>query len=215
MNMLSSFKSEDFDSDKLQKTLSLLELPIVGVDEVGRGCLAGPVYAAAVCFKSDNLPAGMTDSKLLSEPRRELIAEFIKTHHYYGIASASVEEVDELNILQASFVAMRRAVTELEKSMKGSTGVLLVDGHMPVKGYSGRQIPVVKGDLRVPMIAAASIVAKVARDHLMKEIDNEFPHFGFAKHKGYGSPAHRKVIAEQGPCLYHRKSFKGVKEYII
>jgi ribonuclease HII len=188
--------------------------PVVGVDEVGRGCLAGPVYAAAVCLKSDEHTQFFTDSKLLSEKRRDELAPLILQAHWVGVGFATVEEIDELNILQASLLAMKRAVLEVEIKMKMKTGHLLVDGNIKVPGLRCLQTPLIKGDLRCVAISAASIVAKVTRDSLMKNMGAQFPHYGFENHKGYGSPAHKKVIAEIGPCLHHRKSFSGVKEFL-
>lgn len=185
---------------------------VVGLDEVGRGCLAGPVYAAAVIFKSDRGVRSITDSKLLSEERREELAHIIRTEHLVGIGSASVEEIDEINILQASFLAMRRALAQLQVE----TACLLVDGHMKIPGLEGyEQHPIIKGDLRVKLIGAASIVAKVERDRMMKELGEKFPHYGFEVHKGYATPQHRAGIKKHGPCQWHRKSFGGVKEYLL
>ncbi len=185
--------------------------PVVGIDEVGRGCLAGPVYAAAVVFRSDKLADLVTDSKLLSEKRREELAELIIQEHHVGIACATVEEIDELNILQASLLAMKRAVEKLDIVR----GHLLVDGNMKIPNMQGfEQTPIIKGDLRVSLISAASIVAKVTRDRLMKELGREFPNYGFEKHKGYSTAIHKKSIAEVGPCQHHRKTFAGVKEFL-
>lgn len=193
---------------------SFLPAPVVGVDEVGRGCLAGPVYAAAVCLKSDYLVESLTDSKALSEKRRDILAPQIEEHHWVGIGFATVEEIDEINILQASFLAMRRAVLTLEKKMKLSTGHLLVDGSFQVPGITCKQTALVKGDLRCASISAASIVAKVARDQLMKGLSEKYPHYGFENHKGYAIPAHKKAIEKVGPCILHRKTFAGVKEHL-
>ncbi|WP_413578782.1 ribonuclease HII [Bdellovibrio sp. HCB290] len=185
--------------------------PIIGVDEVGRGCLAGPVYAAAVIFESAELQDLVTDSKLLSEERREELAVLIKQKHKVGIGSASVEEIDELNILQASLLAMKRAI----EALGVSGGHVLVDGNQKIPKLAGyQQTTVIKGDLRVAPISAASIVAKVTRDNLMKELGAKYPAYGFEGHKGYSTPVHKKSIVEHGPCEEHRKSFAGVKEYV-
>ncbi|MGZ3772305.1 MAG: ribonuclease HII [Pseudobdellovibrionaceae bacterium] len=185
--------------------------PVIGVDEVGRGCLAGPVYAAAVVFKSEALADLVTDSKLLSEERREELAELILKEHQVGIGSASVEEIDEINILQASLLAMRRAIENLNLK----TGHVLIDGNAKIPGLKGfEQTTFVKGDLRVAPISAASIVAKVTRDRLMKEYGVKFPVYGFEAHKGYSTPAHKENIGVHGPCEIHRKSFAGVKEHL-
>lgn len=185
---------------------------VIGVDEVGRGCLAGPVYAAAVSFNSDVLSDLVTDSKLLSEKRREQLADEILLHHQVGIAFATVEEIDELNILQASLLAMKRAVEKLEIK----SGHLLIDGNQKIPKMSGEfeQTTVVKGDLRVALISAASIVAKVTRDRLMKEMSLHYPQYGFEAHKGYSTVTHKKSIEHYGPCIHHRKTFSGVKEHL-
>ncbi|WP_415063724.1 ribonuclease HII [Bdellovibrio sp.] len=185
--------------------------PVIGVDEVGRGCLAGPVYAAAVIFRSDSLSDLVTDSKLLSEKRRDELAELILKEHQVGIGSATVEEIDEINILNAALLAMKRAVEQLGVS----SGHVLVDGNKKIPGLKGfEQTTVVKGDLCVAPISAASIVAKVTRDRLMKDLGVQYPHYGFEVHKGYSTPVHKQSIATHGPCLVHRKSFAGVKEFV-
>lgn len=185
--------------------------PVIGVDEVGRGCLAGPVYAAAVIFKSEALSDLVTDSKLISEKRRDEMAELILREHHVGIGSATVEEIDELNILNAALLAMNRAIQAL--GVKG--GHVLVDGNKKIPNLPGfQQTTVVKGDLRVAPISAASIVAKVTRDRLMKELGVQYPHYGFEVHKGYSTPIHKQSIVEHGPCVVHRRSFAGVKEYV-
>ncbi len=193
---------------------SLRPGPIVGVDEVGRGCLAGPVVAAAACLQSDELCEGLKDSKLMSEKQREELAPLIQIKHLVGIGFASVEEIDELNILQASLLAMKRAVLNLDLKMAKPTGRLLVDGTFQVPGLSMPQATFIKGDLRVAPISAASIVAKVYRDQWMKKIGQDFPYYGFQAHKGYGSKQHKQAIIEHGPCEWHRKTFRGVREFI-
>jgi ribonuclease HII len=187
--------------------------PVVGVDEVGRGCLAGPVYAAAVCFKVGVKPPKMTDSKLLSEKRRDEIAPIILNNHWFGIAYATVEEIDELNIFHASMLAMRRAILALEKQMGEVVGHILIDGAHRIPKFERLQTPLVKGDLRCLPISAASIIAKVTRDRLMKDLALQYPQYGFEKHKGYASEEHRKKIAEHGPTPHHRRTFSGVREY--
>lgn len=186
---------------------------IIGVDEVGRGCLAGPVYASAVSFNSDILSDLVTDSKLLSEKRRTELSIEIQKHHHVGLGFATVEEIDELNILQASLLAMKRAV----ESLGLKYGHLLIDGNQKIPNMAKefQQTTVIKGDLRVSLISAASIVAKVTRDELMKNLGVEFPHYGFEAHKGYSTVVHKKSIAEHGPCIWHRKSFSGVKEFVL
>ena len=187
--------------------------PIVGVDEVGRGPLAGPVFAAAVIlpeiaiFNFSDL--GITDSKLVSEARREKFAALIHEHAKVGIGFASVGEIDRLNILQAAFLAMRRAIENLDTGI----GHVLVDGNQRIPSIEVIQTTVIKGDLRVLPISAASIVAKVARDDYMKKLAEKFPAYGFEKHKGYGSPDHLAAIQRQGPCVHHRSTFAGVREH--
>ncbi len=188
----------------------LLPNPIIGVDEVGRGCLAGPVFAAAVILPSDFSVEGITDSKLLSEARREILAELIHNHCHVGIGFASVGEIDRLNILQASLLAMKRAIENLEIGM----GHVLVDGNQRIPNLEGyRQTTVIKGDLRAVPIGAASIVAKVARDTMMKRLAESHNVYGFEKHKGYASSVHIKAIQKHGPCVHHRSTFAGVREH--
>ncbi len=187
--------------------------PVIGVDEVGRGCLAGPVYAAACVLLSDELTEVMTDSKLIKEKNRSVIAEKIQAKHRVAIGFATVEEIEKLNILNAALLAMKRAVENLELTH----GHVLVDGNrkIPDLSHQFQQTTIVKGDLRVAPISAASIVAKVTRDQVMYELDKEFPQYQFAVHKGYATPIHRKAIQEFGPTAIHRKTFGGVKEYLL
>lgn len=191
--------------------------PVVGTDEVGRGCLAGPVVAAVVGFDDSKLTpeflGQLTDSKLISEKKRPQIANLIHESHFVSIASASVEEIDELNILQASFLAMKRALDQYQEKY-GSVGHVLVDGHLMISDYRGQQTPIIKGDLRCSVISAAAIVAKVYRDQWMIQIGQQHPEYLFQKHKGYGSAAHRQVIQKIGITEWHRRSFSGVKEYV-
>lgn len=185
--------------------------PIIGVDEVGRGCLAGPVFAAAVVLRSDVGVEHFTDSKLISEIRREELASLILQEHLVGIGSASVQEIDEINILNASLLAMKRAVAAL----KVKSGHVLVDGNKKIPQLRGfEQTTVIKGDLRVAPISAASIVAKVTRDRLMKDLALEYPLYGFEEHKGYSTPGHKATIVSHGPCIIHRRTFAGVKEHL-
>lgn len=185
---------------------------------MGRGCLAGPVLAGAVCFRDDTdwpaLVSQVTDSKLLSEKRREELFPLIQEVSYFGIGSASVEEIDELNILQAALLAMKRAVQEVEKQMGRQAGHVLIDGNFKIPQFRRQQTTVIKGDLRVAPISAAAILAKVTRDRLMKELSLEYSGYGFEKHKGYASQVHRDAIVRQGPCRIHRKTFSGVKEFL-
>ena len=182
---------------------------------MGRGCLAGPVVAGAVLLLSEEIVSELTDSKLLSEQRREKLSPQIETHHLVGIGFATPEEIDELNILQASLLAMKRAAEALEVKWGGTPGHLLIDGTFKIPGVLVPQKTFIQGDLRVAPISAASIVAKVFRDRWMKQLGQEFPNYGFEKHKGYASSMHREAIAKWGPTPWHRRSFRGVREYCL
>ena len=197
----------------MKRILDFAELPapLIGVDEVGRGCLAGPVTAGAVIFNSKKDIRRYKDSKVLKEEEREELSLSIHEHHIVSIGWASVEEIDELNILQATFLAMQRAI----KGLKLKSGSILVDGRdrIPNMG-SFEQRAIIGGDDKVRLISAASIVAKVARDQFMKKLANEFQDYGFEKHKGYGTLYHRQQIQAVGPSKWHRQSFGGVKEHV-
>ena len=176
---------------------------ICGIDEVGRGPLAGPVVAGAVILPKDCRILYINDSKKLSENRREELAEQIKKEALaVGIGMVQADMIDEINILQATYEAMRRAVSNL-----GTEPDLLLNDAVTIPGLSVPQVPIVKGDARSVSIAAASIVAKVFRDHMMVEYDSIYPGYGFASNKGYGSAAHIKALRELGPCPIHRRSF--------
>jgi len=188
-----------------------LPAPLMGVDEVGRGCLAGPVVAGAVIFKSTKDIRKYRDSKDLSEVDRDELSQSIYSHHFVSLGWASVEEIDQFNILQATFIAMRRAVEGLKVQM----GSVLVDGNHKIPNLGPyEQRAIIGGDEKVRLISAASIVAKVARDRFMKELALEVNSYGFESHKGYATPLHRKRIQQVGPCKWHRQTFAGVKEYI-
>lgn len=176
---------------------------LCGVDEAGRGPLAGPVCAAAVILPRGLVIPGLNDSKKLSEKRREqLYGEICEKAEAWAAAFASVEEIEELNILGATYLAMNRAIAAL-----GVTPELaLIDGNR-VKGVEYNCKCIVGGDGKCADIAAASIIAKVTRDRLMYELDEKYPGYGFAKHKGYGTAAHYAAIRELGPCAVHRPSF--------
>ena len=179
---------------------------VLGVDEAGRGPLAGAVVAGAVIIPEyfSELDE-INDSKKLTEKKREKLFEIIMEKCIVGIGISDEKEIDEINILNATFSAMRKAISQVTK--KAKFDVVLVDGNHKIKGYSGKQEEVIKGDTKSLSIAAASIVAKVTRDRMMLEVDKEFPEYGFAKHKGYGTKLHREILLEKGPCKYHRKSF--------
>lgn len=183
---------------------------IVGVDEAGRGPLAGPVYAAACLFPPDFKNDLINDSKQLTEKRRELLFPLIKKKALtYGIATASVEEIDSLNIYEATKLAMKRAIAQI----KIPFDLILTDA-MPLKGFSVPVIPLIKGDARALNIAGASILAKVSRDHFLVELDKEYPEYGFASHKGYGTKAHMLALEKFGPIEgIHRKSFAPVARF--
>ncbi|MBN8541635.1 MAG: ribonuclease HII [Deltaproteobacteria bacterium] len=210
---------------------SLSQAPVIGLDEVGRGCLAGPVYAAAVIVPESVIEklvnAGVTDSKLVSEKKRSGLAELICETCFFGLGSASSQEIDEINILQATFLSMKRALVDLEARFGHSEGHLLIDGNqkIPFRGLPFErpefqkwaallQTTLIKGDSRALPIAAASIVAKVTRDRLMIAADEEYPVYGFKGHKGYAAEVHRKAIKEHGPTPIHRKTFGGVREFV-
>lgn len=177
---------------------------ICGVDEAGRGPLAGPVYAAAVILSPDRPIAGLNDSKKLSEKKREALYEIIMENAVaYCIASASVEEIETYNILGATYLAMTRAVAGLSQKPV----LALIDGNRIPPNLPVSAKTVVKGDALSESIAAASILAKVSRDRVLKELDVQYPQYGFAVHKGYGTAAHTAAIREHGPCPEHRPSF--------
>jgi len=183
---------------------------ICGVDEAGRGPLAGPVSAAAVILDPAHPIDGLADSKKLSERQRDRLAAIIRERALaWAVAYAEVEEIDRLNILQATLLAMRRAVLALSIQPHQ----VLVDGlYCPQTGIPSQAI--VKGDSRVAAISAASILAKTARDELMQELHERYPHYGFASHKGYPTAAHLLALHEFGVSLVHRKSFRPVRELL-
>lgn len=183
---------------------------IAGTDEVGRGPLAGPVTAAAVILPERYELLGLTDSKKLSEKKRDALYEQIKTQAIaWAVAEASVEEIDRLNILQASLLAMRRAV----EALSCQPDKVLVDGHMTLK-FKIPNEAIIGGDLTVPVISAASIMAKVTRDRLMLELDKMYPEYGFKGHKGYPTKVHLSAIKAYGPCPIHRMSFAPLKNML-
>ncbi len=185
---------------------------MIGVDEAGRGCLIGPVYAGAVIINGKEDTSFLTDSKLISEKQREELFEIILNDHQVGIGFATVEEIEKLNILHAALLAMKRAVENLNLS---NGGHVLVDGNKLISGLeSYEQTTLVKGDLRATPVSAASIVAKVSRDRLLRKMAGEYPEYNLAQHKGYGTKAHREAIARFGPTPEHRRKFSGVKEYL-
>lgn len=183
---------------------------MAGVDEVGRGPLVGNVVTAAVILPSEHTLTGLTDSKAISEKKRNQLVPLIKEQAIsWALGSATPDEIDQLNILNATFLAMQRAVDSL--SIKPD--LVLVDGNKtPSWHYISRAI--VKGDAFVEAISAASILAKVARDIEMIELDKSYPHYGFAQHKGYPTKQHLESVRRWGPIDAHRKSFKPIKEMV-
>ncbi len=184
---------------------------ICGVDEAGRGPLAGPVCAAAVILDDANPVAGLADSKKLTERQRDQLAPVIRERALaWAVAYAEVDEIDSLNILQATLLAMRRAVLALQIPPQQ----VLVDGlYCPQTGIPSQAI--VKGDSKVAAISAASILAKTARDELMLRLHEQYPHYGFAGHKGYPTAAHLAALREHGVSAVHRKSFKPVRDILF
>ncbi len=201
--------------ERLEKELARLELMkeyentyaactyICGIDEAGRGPLAGPVAAGAVILPADCTILYLNDSKKLSEKRREeLFLQIQEQAVAWSVGIVGPERIDEINILQATYEAMRQAVADL----KVQPDILLNDA-VEIPRIGIMQVPIVKGDAKSVSIAAASILAKVTRDHMMVQYEELFPGYGFAKHKGYGTAAHIQAIRELGPCPIHRRSF--------
>ena len=201
--------------EKLEKELERLSLMreferqyedcafICGIDEAGRGPLAGPVVAGAVILPRDCEILFLNDSKKLSEKRREeLFLEIQEKAVSFAVGVVGPERIDEINILQATYEAMRLAVSQLT-----SVPQVLLNDAVTIPGLDIPQVPIIKGDAKSVSIAAGSIMAKVTRDHMMAEYDKLFPEYGFAKHKGYGTAAHIAALKEIGPCAIHRRSF--------
>ncbi len=189
---------------------------VLGVDEVGRGPLAGPVLAACVALKKDQvvdkqLLEEVKDSKRLSEKKRELLCDLIfDNFEHIGVAICDREMIDEINILEASLLAMKKAIDMLTIE----ANIALVDGNKRIKNLGIAQKTVIKGDSKVFCIAAASIVAKVARDKMMQEYHEQYPNYGFDKHKGYGTKLHMERLKLYGACLIHRRSFRPVADIL-
>jgi len=189
----------------------MVEALVCGVDEAGRGPLAGPVFAAAVMLDSARPIAGLADSKILTEKRRMALAQSIRARALaWAVASASVEEIDRMNILQASLLAMRRAVEQLSLTPTE----VLVDGlHCPEIDLRVRAI--VGGDATVAAISAASILAKTERDAEMLRLHERFPQYGFDRHKGYPTPGHLDALRRHGVCEIHRRSFAPIRQIVF
>ena len=180
-------------------------LCVAGVDEVGRGPLAGPVTAAAVILDTANIPDGLNDSKALSRKKREALELLIFANAEVSIAHATVEEIDEINILRASHLAMERAIAGL-----GRVDHALIDGNMIPRGLIIPATTIIKGDARSLSIAAASIVAKICRDRIMVELAQQYPGYGWDTNAGYGSKSHISALQSLGVTPHHRRSFKPV-----
>lgn len=208
------------NGEKLEKELERLEqmreyekqyaayTAVCGIDEAGRGPLAGPVVAGAVILPADCQILYLNDSKKLSEKRRDTLFEEIREKAVsFGVGIVTPQRIDEINILQATYEAMRQAVSQLSVEPQ----VFLNDA-VTIPRLEGIQVPIVKGDAKSISIAAASIMAKVTRDRMMVEYDSIFPEYGFAKHKGYGTAVHIAAIREYGPCPIHRRTF--IKNFV-
>ena len=206
--------------EKLEKELARLEAMreyedtydacayICGIDEAGRGPLAGPVVAAAAVLPKDCQIFYLNDSKKLSEKKRDLLFDEIKEKAVaYGIGIVSPQVIDEINILQATYEAMRQAISQLNVIPE-----ILLNDAVTIPGVDIMQVPIVKGDAKSVSIAAASILAKVTRDRMMMEYDQIYPEYGFAKHKGYGTAAHIAALKEYGACPIHRRTF--IKKFV-
>ncbi|WP_372519882.1 ribonuclease HII [Candidatus Ruminimicrobiellum ovillum] len=190
----------EFDKDFYNKGLQFVS----GVDEAGRGPLAGPVVAAAVILHKDIFIDGVNDSKKLTEKKRKVLFEEIKQKAFsYGIGIVDAKTIDEINILQATFLAMRKALEQL--SVKPD--LVLVDGNHTIPNLQNKQQAIVSGDAKSACIACASILAKVTRDNMMYEYAKQYPQYNFEKHKGYGTKAHIEAIEKYGPCPIHRMTF--------
>lgn len=209
---------------------------IIGIDEAGRGPLAGPVVACAATYKSLGTLGSLAskhegefekklnlirDSKTLSEKQREGIFDFIQENFYVGVGICDHKTIDRINILEASFLAMKKALAELRRSIHNNSGIrieedekiiILLDGNKKIPNLSMKQRAIVSGDKIVKSISAASIIAKVTRDKIMKEMHEKYPEYDFAKHKGYGTKLHFEMLQKHGPCEIHRRSFEPVKK---
>lgn len=185
---------------------------IIGVDEAGRGPWAGPVTAAAVILDPARPVAGLTDSKKLSEKARDRLAPLIRERALaWSVAEASVGEIDTLNIRQATFLAMQRAIAGVFAQTASAGAMILIDGNALPADLPAPARAIIKGDLTEPSISAASILAKTHRDAQMTSLCNTYPGYGFSGHKGYGTAAHAEALARLGPCPVHRQSFAPVK----
>jgi len=188
------------------KSIFKINLNIAGVDEVGRGSLIGPVYASAVILKKECDIKKLKDSKQLTKKKREILNKYIKKNSYWSIASASKKEIEKLNILNATLLAMQRAIKKLKKKPK----IVLIDGNRIPKMKNYNLKYVIKGDKKIPQISAASIIAKVSRDNLMKKISKNFMKYQWIRNCGYGTRDHLSAIKKFGITKHHRKTFKPI-----
>ncbi len=213
-NILTLFDPPQEDNFYLERNLQQQGYAVVaGLDEVGRGPLAGPVVAAAVILPRKCHHSRFLDSKKLTPKKRQALFEHLyEIPAHIGIGIVSHTTIDTINILQASLLAMKRGVMELSKQDL-SPDFLLVDGKFPIPMTMPQQ-PLVKGENRSASIAAASIIAKVTRDRIMKDLHNKYPHYNFRQNKGYPTKEHRQAVKDHGICPFHRLSFKGVKEFV-
>ncbi|MBQ7501737.1 ribonuclease HII [bacterium] len=205
------------EHERLQKLYgfqeSLCSEGCAGCDEAGRGPLAGPVAAAAVILEGRPWIPGLNDSKRISENDREIIFDWIKAKaDAWHIETLNLAEIESLNIRGAALEGMKRSVEAI--ASQKNVRLALIDGNALIPGLSRPQQAIVKGDARVPAIAAASILAKVSRDRIMLEIDKNYPHYGFAANKGYGTAEHLEALQRFGPCPWHRRSFGPVKKIL-
>lgn len=211
----SSFDTIPSDTFQYERTLIRAGYPLVaGVDEAGRGPLAGPVVAGCVILPDSCEYSRFKDSKVLTAAKRQSLYDYLHTcGARIGFAIVSPEEIDQVNILQASLIAMARAVAHLAEKAKEGPDFLLVDGKFPAPSDLPQKA-LVKGESKSASIAAASIIAKVVRDQLMVDYHLQFPRYNFSRHKGYPTREHRRAIELYGPCPIHRKTFKGVREFL-
>ncbi len=192
-----------FENDLVREALGTEVFVAAGIDEAGRGPLAGPVAAGAVILPADHDILYLNDSKKLSAKKRDALFDQIKEEALaWSVGLVEPGRIDEINILQATYEAMRKAIRGLSVQPQ-----VLVNDAVTIPGVSIPQVPVIKGDAKCISVAAASILAKVTRDRIMEEMDARYPQYGFAKHKGYGTREHMDAIREYGPCPIHRRSF--------
>ncbi len=196
---------------------------VIGIDEAGRGPLAGPVVASAVILKNKKLQAtsyelwdSVRDSKTLSEKQRENIFDFVREHFHAGVGICDHKTIDRINILEATFLAMKAALSDLRSKInyKERRHIIVVDGNKKISNLSLEQKTVSGGDKYVKSISAASIIAKVTRDRIMREMHAKYPKYNFARHKGYGTKLHFAMLKKNGPCEIHRKSFHPVSDFL-